>query len=413
MRKCATDERPSRRRANGEGTIYQDAAGHWRGALAWVAPDGTRRRRTVYGPSQAEARRKLTKLRRDVDQGIEPAVGSLTVDAFLRAWIERERGRVRPSTWRGYEQRVRTSILPALGRVQIARLTPADVEAMTSRMIAEGRSPRTAVAVRVTLRRALGDAVRDGLVHRNVAALARPPRVPVEAMVPGRDYYEPAQTRVLLESVGDHPTGPLVTLAATTGLRQGEVLGLTWAAIDLDAGMLSVRGAMARTVAPARADRQSAAPAYGYALAEPKTARSRRTIHLPARAVAALRVQADRQRAAREAAGAAWQDTRGMVFTDADLARRPSDGPPAGLPLRGYTVTAAFHAMTDAAGLPRIPFHGLRHSAATALLAGGVPLRVVADMLGHSTIVVTANLYAAVVPELRRDAADAMDRMLS
>lgn len=399
MAKSATDDK-ARRRGNGEGSLWEDAEGRWRGQITWTDAEGRRKRRAVYGPSFAEARAKLTKLRAELDGGQEPAA-TLTVAAYLDGWLQRERTRVRASTWRVRDQRVRTWIVPKLGAVALAKLTPADVERMTSAMIAAGRSPRTAAHARVELRRALGDAQRDGLVHRNVAALARPPRVPTEAMVPGRDYYEPAQLRTLLESIATHPMGPLVTVAATTGLRQGELLGMTWDALDLAAGHLSVRRARARS-----AD-------GGWELAEPKTARSRRTIHLPARALDALRVQQERQAAAIAAAGSRWQDRDNLVFTDADLPRRPSDGPATGQALPGWSVTKTFHAMTGAAGLPSIPFHGLRHSAATALLAAGVPLRVVADVLGHSTITITGNLYAAVVPELRRDAADAMDRALS
>jgi integrase len=118
--------------------------------------------------------------------------------------------------------------------------------------------------------------------------------------------------------------------------------------------------------------------------------------------VAALRRQRDAQDAAKAEAGSAWQDRDDLIFTDA-----------LGQPLVGTNVSHAFDNMLKSAGLPHVPFHALRHSAATALLAAGVPLRVVADQLGHSTIVVTANVYAAVVPELRREAADAMDKVLS
>jgi integrase len=140
----------------------------------------------------------------------------------------------------------------------------------------------------------------------------------------------------------------------------------------------------------------------GYALAEPKTGRSRRTIHLPAAAIQALRREQREQEAAQSAAGSAWQDRDGLVFTDA-----------IGRPLYPTAVHRAFHALLKAAGLPPVPFHGLRHSAATALLSAGVPLRVVSDLLGHAGIAITADYYAHVEKQLRRDAADAMDRALA
>ena len=139
----------------------------------------------------------------------------------------------------------------------------------------------------------------------------------------------------------------------------------------------------------------------GVELAEPKTRRSRRTIHLPAPALAALERQGDRQATVREAAGTAWQDRDRLIFTDA-----------VGRPLYRVAVHRAFHELLDTAGLPSIPFHGLRHSTATALLTAGVPLRVVSDLLGHSGIAITSDYYAHVEPTLRREAADAMERTL-
>jgi integrase len=203
-------------------------------------------------------------------------------------------------------------------------------------------------------------------------------------------YLDTAALRRLLDALEDDPLGPLVTVAAMTGLRQGELLGLRWQDVDIDGRQLTVRRAMALT------------SDGSYALAEPKTAKSRRTINLPARAVAALVVERERQDARREALGAAdWQDRLGLVFTDA-----------AGRPRRGDSVTHAFQQRLQALGLPRVPFHALRHSCATALLAAGVPLKVVSETLGHSTITIAADTYAHVAPELRRDAADALDRAL-
>jgi len=316
----------------------------------------------------------------------------VTVAEFLAAWLDAERARVRASSWRQREGHVRTYIIPAIGAIVLARLVPMDVERMTSGMVADGLSPRTAAAARITLRRALGDALRDGLVTRNVAALARPPWVATRDLVAGRDYLDLEDIRRLRTAAEGHRIGPLVTVAVLTGLRQGELLGLSWTDVRLDdPASLTVRRSLARSY-----------DGDGWELAEPKTPRSRRVVNLPAAAVDALRRERAWQDAAAEAAGSAWQEPRrDLVFSD-ELGR----------PLRGYNVNRAHHALLTAAGLPSIPFHGLRHSYATALLTSGVPLRVVADVLGHTTIVVTANTYAAFVPALRREAADAMDRAM-
>jgi integrase len=308
---------------------------------------------------------------------------------FLTAWLDRDRQRVRPSTWRQREQFVRLYIVPVLGGLPLAKLSPSDVEHMTAWVVETGRSPRTASHARVILRRALADAVRDGVVHRNVAALARPPRVPARTIEPGRDYLDTAQLRRLLAVAAEYRIGALVTVAATTGLRQGELIGLSWDDIDWEAQTMTVRRAMAL------------AWGGGRELAAPKTTRSRRTINLSAKTVEALRREQREQDATRATVGSAWQDVNNLIFTDS-----------IGRPLDGTAVTHVFHELLTAAGLPSVPFHGLRHSAATALLSAGVPLRVVSDLLGHASISLTSDTYGHVEAPSRRDAADAMERLL-
>jgi integrase len=328
----------------------------------------------------------MADLRRELDAGQQPASTRSLAD-YLTGWLDVERARVRPSTWRFRAGHIKLYILPALGTVQLAALVPRDIERLTAGMVERGLAPRTALGCRTTLRKALADAQRDGLVNRNVAALARPPRVPGREV----EYLDRAELRTLLDSLGDDPMGPLVTLAATTGLRQGELLGLAWSDVDLAHGTLTVRHSMARDWSG------------GFSLSEPKTARSRRVVHLPDLAVAALERQRDRQDRDRRAAGAdVWQNKDGLVFTDT-----------VGRPTTGTEVSHGFRTLVKRAGVKHVPFHALRHSWATLALASGVPLKVIADNLGHASIVVTAAFYSGIVPELNRDAADAVGRALT
>lgn len=379
------DAEPKRtRRASGEGSVYQAADGRWRGTLQYVGPDGRTYRKYASGRTEHAARTALRRIRAQVDGGRAP-VPTDPLAAYLTRWLATARGDIRPATWRQREQMVQRHIIPTLGAIKVDRLLPADVERMTSGMVAAGLSPTTAIAARMILRRALADAQRDGLVPRNVAALARPPRKVRAELV----YLPAALLRLLMDQIADDAIGPLVTVAATTGLRQGELLGLRWQDVDPAARTLTVSRSLARSWDG------------GYALAEPKTSRSRRTLNLPARAVAALDTERARQAERRAIAGDVWQDRDGLVFTS-----------PIGRPLHGPDVTHAFQRVLRTLALPVVPFHALRHSAATALLAAGVPLKVVSDTLGHSSIAVTADTYAHVTPELRREAADAMDRAL-
>jgi integrase len=369
--------------------------------VSWTEPDGRRQRRVVSARTPTAARARLDDLRRDLRIGALTAETSRqTVAEYLTSWLERDRARVRPSTSRGREMHVRLYLVPALGRITLARLTPADVERALAAFLASGRpggaeprtggrrviSPLTVRHVRATLRIALAGAVRVGLVSRNAAADALPPRVAYRPI----SYLTVPDVRLLLDATRDDEYGPEIAVAVSTGLRLGELLGLSWADIDLVAGTLTVRRSLAE------------AAGSGWQLAEPKTARSRRTIPLPSTAADALRRQRDRQDAARGAAGSAWQDRDGLVFTDA-----------VGRYLHPDHVSSGFQRARQQAGIPRVRFHDLRHSAATLMLAEGVPLAVISELLGHSGIAITASHYAAVVPELRREGAAAMDRALA
>jgi integrase len=379
MTKPTSREGP--RRTAGEGAIYTTADGRLRGHIDLPHPDGTRSvRRYVSGKTRADVVRRLGDLRKEAAGGF--ATGQTTGD-YLARWIVAVQPRLRAATHREYVRHV-SAYWSSLARIPLTRLTPAHVERAMADLAGRGLAAQTIRHARSTLRRALHDAQRDGLVNRNVAALARPPRLE------RREMRALTRTDVgrLVDATADDPLGPFFAIAVATGLRQGELLGLTWTDVDLEARSLTVRRSLAR------------AHGGGYELAEPKTTRSRRTVMLPALAVDALRRQKARQATERLAAGTAWQDRAGLVFTD-----------PLGGHLAPSAVSHAFLTVARRLGLP-VRLHDLRHTAATLMLAAGVPLKVVSETLGHSSIAITADVYSHVTPDLRREAADAMDRAL-
>jgi integrase len=292
---------------------------------------------------------------------------------------------VRPSTFKGYDGKIRTHILPALGNVRLVKLTPQYLEAFLNQKRAAGLSPQTVRHLRAILRAALSDALRWGIVPRNVATLVDGPRVPHHDVQP----LAPSEAQTLLEAVRTHRLGALFSVALSVGLRQGEALGLRWEDVDLEGGTLTVRKTLQRI-------------AGEFVLLEPKTARSRRTIALPSVAVRALRTHRARQMEERLMAGSMWEDEWDLVFTTAT-----------GRPLHGTNVTRAFQQLLASAGLRRQRFHDLRHSCASLLLAQGVHPRVVMETLGHSQIALTMNIYSHVLPELQREAAARMDELLA
>ncbi len=381
------------KRGNNEGSIYKRRDGRWTAA---ITVEGGKRKQ-VYGPTRAEVQQKLVKLQREQQLGLPVVDEREALAAFLDRWLETSVKRsVRPKTYTNYGQYVANWIKPTLGKERLAKLTPQHVERLMDRMLTAGLSPRSAQHAHAVLRRALGQAEKWGMVGRNVAKLAEPPR----QVKPEATWLDDKQARRLLEVAREPGTGrgrakdrgnrfeALYTVALMLGLRKGELLGLRWADVDLDARALRV------AVALQRVDGK-------LVLVEPKSARSRRTIPLPEAVAEALRRHRARQLAERVKAGPAWEDND-LVFATK-----------LGRPVEQRNLHRNFHDLLDSAGLPRIRFHDLRHSCASLLLAQGVPARVVMEILGHSQIALTMNTYSHVMPALTRDAADRMDAVFA
>ena len=383
MAERTTAKRP--RRSAGEGGIYETADGRLRGAVRLADPlTGRQVRKYVTGTSRADVSQKLAKLRKEAEQG--GFASKETTGDYLARWIGgRAVAKLRPATLRGYRQHVESYWTPMLGIVPLARLSPKQVERAMDDMIGRGLSPQTVVHARATLRRALHDAQRDGLLVRNAASLARPPEVEKRDV---RAMTAP-EARRLLEATCDTEFGPLFAVALGTGVRLGELLALRWADVDLGAGTIAVRHALARQLDGS------------YGIGKPKTKRSERTIAISAIARDGLTLVQERQDAAREAAGTVWQDQDALVFTDI-----------VGRPVSPTRVSVAFRRAADRLGLAGVRFHDTRHTAASLMLKAGVPLKFVSEALGHSTIVVTADVYGHLDEEMRREAAAGLDRAL-
>jgi len=369
-----------RKRGNRDGSIYRRPNGTWAASVS--LPGG--RRKFFYAKTRDEARRKLDSALHGLDRGTFTDARGITVGSYLDQWLsETARPRVRRWTYLGYEVHVRLHLKPTLGDIRLEQLTPLHVQALLNRKLQDGLSPKSVRYIRGTLRNALNQAVRWGLVSRNAAALVDPPRVERYEIKP----FTPDEARSFLSAIRGDRLEALYSVALTMGLRQGEALGLRWREIDLELGYLRVSKQLQRIDGKLQ-------------LVDPKTVGSRRTLVLPSSIVAKLRDHRIRQLDERLRAGANWRETD-LVFSAMD-----------GGALEGSTVTRSFHARLGAAGIAQRRFHDLRHSCATLLLVQGVSPRVVMDVLGHSEIGMTMNTYSHVIPELRRDAADRMDDLI-
>src|SRR5215211_4193069 len=267
----------AKRRGNNEGSISRRKDGRWMGRYTVHSADGPKQR-AVYGKTRAEVAEKLTKAMADRDGGIVYDAGKLIVGEYLDSWLsDSVRGTVRQRTYERYESLVRVRISPALGRIKLKNLTPAHVRSLYREKLESALAPRTVQYVHRTLSMALKQAVSDGLIPRNAAGSVKPPQPRTEEIRP----LDREQTRAFLEAVSGDRLEALYVVAVTAGLRAGELLGLKWEDLDLEAGTLHVR----RTLSDARSGRIVEAP---------KSGKGRR-IRLTRKATEALRGHRKRQ----------------------------------------------------------------------------------------------------------------------
>jgi integrase len=313
------------------------------------------------------------------------APSRLTYGAFLDTWLAGIRNTIRPATFESYERMLRIHVVPRLGHIPLQGLGPERLNALYSELLQGGRlSPRSVQYVHVIIHRSLRDAVRWGKVTRNVSDMADPPKGKSNrnmATWTGKELFA-----FLGQLQGDTLHAPIL-LAATTGMRRGEVLGLRWSDVDLDQGRVTVRQTMT-------AIRDVDTGRHVIVTGEPKTAKSRRSVPLPAQTVAALRAHRKVQAQQRLMAGPGWTD-HGLVF-----------GEPNGQPIHPDRFRERFEYRVAKSKLPRIRFHDLRHTYATLALQAGVHAKVVSEILGHSSIGITLDVYSHAIPSMLEDAAD-------
>ncbi len=372
------------KRADGEGSIYQRRDGRWVGSLRVDDQFGRRRRKYVYASRQGDARKKLEQLKRDVAAGNPVNFDDRTVADWLKWWLHEVKGEsVSPRTMESYEMVVRLRLIPYLGHLRLTELRVEHVEAMRNELRKTKLSSRSVNYTRAVLRGALNEAIRRGYLGRNPAALSAPVKERTFEVNP----FNRAEVKRLFDGMRGHPLEALIIVAVSMGLRQGEALALRWDDVDLERGVLQVRHTLQRRDGAWHFD-------------QPKTSKSRRSLEMPAFTVEALRAHRMRQLETRLLAGSAWEDWN-LVF--------PST---CGTPLNNSNVTHRFKALLQQLSLRPQRFHDLRHCCATLLLAKHVPMRVVTEILGHSQITLTADLYSHVLSEVQRDAAQHMDELL-
>jgi len=379
------------RRRHGEGAIYQRSSdGRWIGAVDLGRSGGKRSHRFVTGKTAKEVAERMKVLLREQQLGRVSAGGRVKVGRYLNDWLTDTSPSLAPKTVIRYRSLV--AHWADLFEMPLETVTRSHVQRILNAKEATAK-PQTIHHMRAVLRTALNAAIKDGILPpgHNVAAAARSPKLPSPGE--GIEPLTPQQASTLLTAIKGDPLETLITVAVSVGVRSGEALGLRWSDVDLEAGTMAVDHSLQRLDGK-------------WKICPTKSRKARRAINLPARSLDALRAHRKAQLEERIRKGERWMgdkigECNDLIFTNEF-----------GLPLDATFVTKHFQRLVKAAGLPRMRFHDLRHSCATLLLVQQVPMKFVQELLGHSTMKMTSDLYSHIVPEIRRETAAAMDRAL-
>lgn len=345
--------------------------------------DGVRRRRSVYGKTRAEAAAALAELQRKDDSSVPIPPSQLTVDRYLGEWLAQIAApRVRPNTLAGYRFHIDRYLVPDLGKKRLGALSARELRLYVEKLKQRGIGVRTIRYVHATLRAALEDAVREELIEKNVAKLVRPPATP-------RAEREPLiveEIRTFLAANREDRLYALFVVIALLGLRRSEALGLRWDDVDLERGALSVRRGLHRI------DGQLVSM-------ETKTRRSQRTIPLPPLVARVLIAHRAAQLLEQQDLAGAWAES-GHVFTTT-----------LGTPLDPDNTTKAVKRALKNAGVRDVRLHDFRHGCVSVLMGLGVPPRIVMEIVGHSGLEMTMNVYSHVTLDDKQTALDRLGKL--
>ena len=378
------------RRGNKEGSIFKrERDQRWVAILDMGRRNGKRVRREFIGHTRAEVVEKLHVAQQQVMNGLALLDPKLTVGQFLMWWQENilnpddER---KDRTKKDYRSILKWHLIPHLGKERLGSLNDKPIRLMLKKLQDQGLASRRRQYVHAVLRIALGDAEREGLVHRNIAKLITVKSSKKVEVNP----YTPEEAAVLLKAAEPERLGAVIRTAITTGMRQSEILALQWDAVDIDSEYPKVHIRRSLVIKASILDN----PDDWWSLETPKTERSNRVLWLPEKTRQALVEHRANQ--------TEWERSSNFVFARGG-----------GQPLSQAVVSKMLNRVIARAGLRHQRFHDMRHAAASYWAAMGFSLHEIMGFLGHSSISLTANLYTHLMPAASQEAASRMDRFLS
>lgn len=347
---------------------------------------GVRKQRRAGGyPTKAAAIEAMKRLQAEVVDGTYIERSRVALGQYLEEWLAACRN-IRPNTIRDYSVSIRKHINPRIGNVRLQAVDRLQIRGLYRKLAESGLGEKTIHNIHICLHKALQDALDDGLLRRNPAERAH--SEPKDH--PEMETWSADELAAFLAFTAQDRDLALYHVAAATGMRRGEILGLRWRDVDLDGAKLSVRQQFTRQ-------------GSGLGFGPPKSRKSIRTIAVDDETIALLREQHERQLFDRRAWGAAYRADLDLVFCR-----------PGGVPEDPNVIGRRFaRRVRNLAIVPAIALHGLRHTHATLLLEAGVDVKTVSERLGHDNVQTTLELYGHVTPTMRSNAAARFGSLLA
>ncbi|MBR5114846.1 MAG: site-specific integrase [Oscillospiraceae bacterium] len=381
-------KKKSSRNANGSGTIRKRSDGRWEGrySLGFDPKTGKQLQKSVYGATQKEVRQKLTQIESELDLGVYIEPNSMTLAEWLNTWLKDYIGNVKPATVKSYTDHVQLNIIPNIGRIPLCKLSTATVQAMYNKLQREkGLSPKTIKNVHGVLHRAMTQAQKMGYIRDNPLNAVTLPRIERTQITPLDDD----DLIRFLQAIKGNPYENVFFVTVFTGLRQGEVLGLTWDCVNFEQNTLyickqhgKVKGGQDYVFSSLKNDKP-------------------RLIMAASGVMNVLKKQKALQEHWADIAGSSWNNEKNLVFTT-EIGRY----------LSNQTVYLAFKKIVKSLGLDAVRFHDLRHTFAVNSLKAGDDIKTVQENLGHHTAAFTLDTYAHVTSRMKQDSADRMEKYL-
>lgn len=380
----------AKRRRAGEGTIYQRADLTWTAKVTYEDQMGRTQRKSLYAKTEKDIMAKKKAFEKSIERGVI-AAEKLKVKDWLTTWLETyKKPSVKQNTFEGYERVVKGHLIPTLGSLYLKDLRPEHIQAMINEKSTKGNlltgdplQPRMVEYIYAVLHGALDQAYKNQIIIYNPCDMVTKPQKVKKEFI----CWTAEQASTFLAAIKKDRNYIIYLLALTTGMRRSELLGLRWDDVDLKKNLLSVKQVMVRVKG-------------GYKFQDPKTKKSKRTIQISDKVAAALKEWKRKQNIEKAAFPGEYNEQNLILCSIM------------GEPVNPESVSRNFKKDLEAAKMPDIRFHDLRHCHASMLLEQGIDLKTISDRLGHSTITMTADIYSHITDKLQAKAVTSLDSVL-